>query len=114
MYSKKTSMDTDEMQKDFIRAYDENADALFRQCFFKVHDREIAKDILQDTFARTWDYSTKGNTILNMRAFLYRTMNNLVVDYYRKKKAVSLDSLEEDGFNPVAPEGISDMYPVLN
>ncbi|TSC70801.1 MAG: RNA polymerase sigma-70 factor, ECF subfamily [Parcubacteria group bacterium Gr01-1014_46] len=101
------SMNREKMQQDFLRAYDDNSDALFRQCFFKVHDRELAKDILQDTFVRTWDYIGKGNTILNMRAFLYRTMNNLVIDQYRKKKAVSLDSLEEDGFSPEAPEGIS-------
>ncbi len=95
------------MQKEFLRAYDENSDALFRQCFFKVHDRELAKDILQETFVRTWDYINKGKTILNMRAFLYRTLNNLVIDEYRKKKVVSLDLLDEEGFNPVAEEGIS-------
>lgn len=100
-------MNTEAMQKEFLKAYDQNADALFRQCFFKVHDREIAKDILQDTFAKTWDYIGKGNTILNMRAFLYRTLNNLVIDHYRKKKAVSLDAMGEEGFTPEAPEGIS-------
>jgi RNA polymerase sigma-70 factor (ECF subfamily) len=42
-----------------------------------------------------------------MKAFLYRTMNNLIVDHYRKKKAVSLDVLAEDGFDPEALEGIN-------
>ncbi|KND50223.1 MAG: RNA polymerase sigma factor [Parcubacteria bacterium C7867-003] len=100
-------MSLEAQQQDFLKAYDENADSLFRQCFFKVHDSEIAKDILQETFVRTWAYIAKGNTILNMRAFLYRTLNNLVIDEYRKKKAVSLDALDEDGFNPEAPEGIN-------
>ena len=97
-------MNVEKMQQDFLKAYDENSDALFRQCFFKVHDRELAKDILQDTFVKTWDYIVKGNTILNMKAFLYKTLNNLVIDQYRKKKTVSLDALAEDGFDPVAPE----------
>ncbi len=100
-------MDIEEQKKEFLKVYDENSDALFRQCFFKVHDRELAKDILQETFVRTWDYIYKGKTILNMRAFLYRTLNNLVIDEYRKKKAISLDYLDEEGFNPEAPEGIS-------
>jgi RNA polymerase sigma-70 factor (ECF subfamily) len=100
-------MNIEIMQKDFLRAYDENSDALFRQCFFKVHDRELAKDILQETFVRTWDYIAKGKTILNMRAFLYRTMNNLIVDEYRRKKSVSLDGMEEDGFMLVAEEGVN-------
>lgn len=100
-------MDTETIQKEFLLSYDENSDALFRQCFFKVHDRELAKDIVQETFVRTWDYIAKGNTILNMRAFLYRTLNNLIIDQYRKKQPVSLDVMQEDGFNPEAPEEIS-------
>lgn len=100
-------MNIENIQKDFLKAYDENSDALFRQCFFKVHDRELAKDILQETFTRTWDYLAKGNTIVNMRAFLYKTLNNLIIDQYRKKKAVSLETLEEEGFTLTAPEETS-------
>ncbi len=99
-------MDTEIIQKEFLKAYEDNSDAMFRQCFFKVHDRELAKDMLQETFVRTWDYLSKGKTILNMRAFLYKTLNNLIIDHYRKKKAISLDALSEDGFDPVAVEGI--------
>ncbi|HRH27145.1 MAG TPA: RNA polymerase sigma factor [Parcubacteria group bacterium] len=100
-------MDTETIQKEFLLAYEENSDALFRQCFFKVNDREVATDILQETFTRTWDYLAKGKEVQNMKAFLYRTMNNLIVDHYRKKKAVSLDVLAEDGFDPEALEGIN-------
>jgi RNA polymerase sigma-70 factor (ECF subfamily) len=100
-------MDTETIQKEFLQAYEENSDALFRQCFFKVHDRELARDILQETFTRTWDYLAKGKEIQNMRAFLFRTMNNMVVDHYRRKKSVSLDALSEEGFDPEALEGIN-------
>lgn len=34
-----------------------------------------------------------------MRAFLFTTAHNLVIDEYRKKKAVSLDSLRDEGFD---------------
>jgi RNA polymerase sigma-70 factor (ECF subfamily) len=100
-------MDTETIQREFLLAYEENSDALFRQCFFKVNDRELATDILQETFTRTWDYLAKGKEVLNMKAFLYRTMNNLIVDHYRKKKAVSLDAMQEDGFDPEGVEGIT-------
>ena len=36
-----------------------------------------------------------------MKAFIYRTANNLVIDYYRKKKTDSLDALSDDGFDPM-------------
>jgi len=65
-----------------------------------VHDREIAKDILQDAFTNTWKYVCGGKEINNMKSFLYKTLNNLIIDYYRKKKTISLDALMEDGYDP--------------
>jgi RNA polymerase sigma-70 factor, ECF subfamily len=36
---------------------------------------------------------------------LYRTANNLIIDYYRKKKSVSLDEMYGEGFDPAyAPQ----------
>jgi RNA polymerase sigma factor (sigma-70 family) len=39
-----------------------------------------------------------------MKAFLYRVATNAVTDSYRKKKSESLDSLQEDGFDPSTDE----------
>jgi len=55
---------------------------------------------MQEAFCRTWKYLAKGNTIDNLRAFLYKTANNLIIDESRKKKAVSLDQIMEKGFVP--------------
>lgn len=87
-----------DMKKSFETAYVEHADALFRHAFFKVNNRDLAKDLLQETFTKTWSYIIKGNEIDNLKAFLYRTLNNLVIDEYRKKKSVSLEVIEEEGF----------------
>ncbi len=92
------------MKQEFISAFDQHSDALFRQCFFKVHDRELAKDILQDTFLKAWKYVSEGKEVSNMKAFLYKILNNLIIDEYRKKKPQSLDVLEESGFEPHANE----------
>jgi len=87
-------------RKAFLDSYDEHADALFRYALSKVSERETAKDMLQDTFVKTWEYIEDGNDITNMKAFLYKTLNNLIIDTYRRKKAMSLDALQEDGFDP--------------
>jgi RNA polymerase sigma-70 factor (ECF subfamily) len=42
----------------------------------------------------------KGGKIDIMRAFLYHILNNLIVDDYRKHKALSLDVLLDNGFKP--------------
>ena len=89
----------------FADSYQKYADAIYRHCYYKVYDREQARDLAQQTFARVWEYLTQGKQIKNMRAFLYQTARNLVVDYYRSKKPVSLDDLREDGFEPAGNAG---------
>ncbi len=88
------------LEEEFLQAYDQYADAIFRHCYFRVFDRERGKDLMQDTFMRAWEYIAKGEKVLNMRAFLYRVANNLIVDEARKKKEASLEKLQEEGFDP--------------
>lgn len=85
------------MKERFLTAHDAYADALFRHCYFRVYDRELAKDLVQETFCRTWTYLSDGKKIDNMRAFLYRILHNVIVDTIRRKKTLSLDTLVEEG-----------------
>lgn len=88
------------VEQEFLKAYDQFADAIFRHCVFRVSDREKAKDLAQGSFVRLWDYMSQGKEIDNMRAFLYRIANNLIIDEYRKKKDESLDRMrDEEGFD---------------
>jgi RNA polymerase sigma factor (sigma-70 family) len=80
----------------FIKAYDSYSDALFRFCYFKVYDRELAKDMVQETFTRTWTELTKGKELVNPRAFLYTVAGNIVKDFWKKKKALPMGQLEDD------------------
>ncbi|HEY4494023.1 MAG TPA: RNA polymerase sigma factor [Candidatus Paceibacterota bacterium] len=88
-------------EAEFIRACEEYQDALFRYSFFKISDRETAKDLVADTFMKVWSYMARGGEIENIRAFFYRTLNNLIIDEYRRKKPISLSKLSEAGFDPV-------------
>ena len=93
-------MNPNATEQEFIKAYDQFADAIFRHCVFRISDREKAKDIAQGTFVRLWDYMSQQKEIDNMRAFLYRIANNLIIDEYRKKKDESLDRMRDDeGFD---------------
>lgn len=84
----------------FLEAYDAYADAIFRHCYFRVYDREKAQELMQECFMKTWEYLVDGKEVKNLRAFLYRVANNLVIDHSRKKKELSLDALAEEGFEP--------------
>ncbi len=85
-------------EKAYLKAYDKNSDAIFRFIYFRVRDREEAKDLLQDTFMKVWRYVSEGHTIDNAKAFLYQTARNLIIDRSRKRTNSSLDELREHGF----------------
>ncbi len=87
-------------EDDFLAAYHEYNDALFRYSYFKVSDREKAIDLVQECFTKTWSYLAGGGTINSFKPFLYRTLTNLIIDSYRQKKHASLDVLAEEGFDP--------------
>lgn len=91
------------LQQQLLESYDELSENIFRHCFFRVSDREVALDLMQETFMRTWKYVRKGKDIHDVKAFLYKTANNLIIDYYRKKKTTSLESLTEAEETPFQP-----------
>ncbi len=103
----------------FIESYDKYAEAIFRYCLFRVFDREKAKELMQETFTKTWIYLEKGSDIKNMRAFLYKVAHNLCVNEIMRNKPFSLDEMmEKVDFNPVdtntrAPEDNSEISLLL-
>lgn len=92
-------------KKEFIKAYDEWSDAVFRYCLFKVSNRDLALDLVQETFTKTWQYIVDGKKVDNIKAFVFRVANNLIIDEYRKSKSVSLDEIEEGGVEVGKTEG---------
>lgn len=86
------------------KAYSEHADSIFRFCLTQTRNRDIAKDIVQDVFIKTWEYVLQGNSVDNIRAFLFRVARNAIIDAGRKKKSYSLDILLEEGFEPADSE----------
>ena len=94
------------LEQVFLAGYEAYADILFRHITFRISDREQALDILQDVFMRTWRYMSAGNEVKNLKALLYTTTHNSIIDVYRKRKPESsLDAMEEDsGFEPSIDE----------
>lgn len=88
------------VEDQFLGWHNQFADAVFRHCFFRLSDREKAKDATQETFVRLWEYVSLGKEVENARALIYRIANNLIIDEYRKKETISLDQMQEEtGFD---------------
>lgn len=79
----------------FLKAFDEYGDALFRHASFRISDRERAIDLVHDSYTKVWTYIRNGHEIASFRPFLYKVLNNLIIDEYRKQKESSLDALLE-------------------
>ncbi len=99
------AIDTKKLEQEFMTLFVAQSDAIFRHIYMRVHERELATDLTQDSFTRMWQAMSEGKIIDNLRAFLYRIAHNAVIDYYRKHKDISLDALTEKGFDVVGTSG---------
>lgn len=90
-------MNSSEVEKQFLEAYDRFAEKIFRHIYFKLSDRERAKELMQETFMKSWLFISNGGVVENLKAFLRKTADNLIIDEYRKKKELHLDDLIEVG-----------------
>jgi RNA polymerase sigma-70 factor, ECF subfamily len=70
----------------FIEAYDLYADDIYRFIFFKVSNDEEAKDLTSSVFLKVWNYvQSRGlEESRTLRAFIYKTARNSVIDHYRQ------------------------------
>lgn len=86
------------LEKIFEKAYADNADGLFRFALYRVSDKNQAIDIVEDTYLKFWQTLQKEK-VEEARALLYKIARNLIIDWYKKKKSVSLQSFkgEESG-----------------
>jgi RNA polymerase sigma-70 factor (ECF subfamily) len=88
----------DNIEKNFLSAYDNYSAAILRYIFFKVNDMDVAEDLAQETFFKTWQYIvSRKQEIKNIKTFLYKVANNLIIDHYRQKPraTISLDEVSQ-------------------
>jgi RNA polymerase sigma-70 factor, ECF subfamily len=84
-------------------AYRLYSTAIMRHCRIQGLNTATAEEVMQDAFLRTWEYIQSGNEVDNLKTFLFRVANNLMIDEMRRRnrrKEVSLDELQEKGFDP--------------
>lgn len=67
----------------------EQYEKIYRYCYFKIRQREIAEDITQETFLRFFESNTYINCGKSLH-YLYTIARNLCTDEYRKPKTEPL------------------------
>jgi RNA polymerase sigma-70 factor, ECF subfamily len=70
----------------YAEVYDLYVTPIYRFIYFKVATQQDAEDLTSEVFLKIWQYITEtDHDIDNLRALLYRTARNLVIDSYRRK-----------------------------
>jgi RNA polymerase sigma-70 factor (ECF subfamily) len=92
---RKTGQIAESHEDRFLKAFDEYSDALFRHASMRISNRERSVDLVHDAFTKVWAYTRSGHQIDSYRSFLYKVLNNLIIDEYRKQRELSLDALME-------------------
>ena len=90
------------MSMDKSTSLEEQYDKIYRYCYFKVKNQELAEDITQETFLRFYERFGHYGSEWTLQ-YLYRTAHNLCVDEYRRKKNFLLSENETEEW---ADEGV--------
>ena len=69
---------------------------IYRYCGFNLKRHDVAQDLCQETFLRAWRFlpsfcPQNGGTF---QAFLFKIARNLIIDFVRRKKDVSIEEAE--------------------
>ena len=86
----------------------EQYDKIYRYCYFKLHDVQLAQDITQETFLRFYrqDMALDNDKEL---PYLYTIAKNLCVDEFRRKPFVSIEDIEEEADFDKSEEWINNL-----
>ncbi len=86
--------------------YDYYLDAIYRFIYYKVFSREVAEDLVSDTFFKALKQLQSYNSSRGrFNSWLYQIARNTVIDYYRtKKENVPIDDLFDLGHDERTPD----------
>ena len=81
---------------------------IYRYCYFKLYDKQLAQDITQETFLRFF----QQNVSINIRKelpYLYTIAKNLCADNFRKKHMESLENVTEEAIYDPTSDWINNL-----
>ncbi|RLD86226.1 MAG: RNA polymerase sigma factor [Bacteroidetes bacterium] len=97
---------------DYNRCVDDHADGLYRFLLKNIKDKELARDLVQESFMKLWE-KRKEVEHKKSKSYLFTTGYHTMIDFIRKNnRIVSYDTVEysEESHN----KGYSDLKEILN
>ena len=87
---------------------EEQYDKIYRYCYFKMYDDQIAQDITQETFLR---FCKQGLNLGSDKElpYLYIIAKNLCIDHFRRRTTESLEEITEEVIDDPTEDLISNL-----
>lgn len=83
----------------------------------RVHDHDLANDILQDVLLKVYNFCMSKSGVRNVRSWLFQIAQNTIIDHYRKQSKFSNrdipEKVEEDE-NMAFQDALNFITPILN
>ncbi|MDD3591487.1 MAG: sigma-70 family RNA polymerase sigma factor [Sulfurovum sp.] len=80
---------------DFSALYETFRKPLFKFIQYKVSDRHHAEEILNDVFLKAYTSIDNLEEKRSLKSWLYTIASNRIIDYYRKKRPVTMEIEDE-------------------
>ena len=74
---------------------EEQYDKIYRYCYFKVYDKQLAQDITQEAFLRFYRQGLRFENGKEL-PYLYTIAKNLCIDEFRKQTVDSIEEIENE------------------
>ena len=88
----------------FYRYYE----SLYSFFWNRTQSEELAKDFVQDVFTRLWQHRDNLNPDLSIKSYIFRIAQNILIDFFRKKKTQAVSHEEFSKNEPT--ENPSELY----
>ena len=87
---------------------EEQYDKIYRYCYFKMYDDQIAQEITQETFLRFYKQGLNLGSDKEL-PYLYTIAKNLCIDHFRKRTVESLEEITEEVIDDPTEDLISNL-----
>lgn len=82
-------------KKEFAQAYNDYYQPILNFLRSRVRDGQVAEDLAGEVFYKAWKGRHNFRFGTSYKAWLFRIARNTLIDYWRKKKDMTLGNLEE-------------------
>ena len=86
----------------------EQYDKIYRYCYFKMYDDQIAQEITQETFLRFYKQGLNLGSDKEL-PYLYAIAKNLCIDHFRRRTTESLEEITEEVIDDPTEDLISNL-----